>query len=138
MFSGIQTIHIFIVALAAGDGWKEGKCEGLVSCLILSTLLMDPKLDCQKLRSSLGNALNNPKVRYEWGDGGAPEEAGKRLALLEETYREVAMELQAMGYNGIDTFDLELPVAKPKFDRSVEEKIQEYMKQGHMKAGNMM
>ena len=84
------------------------------------------------------NALNNPKVRFELGDGGAPEEAGKRLALLEEAYREGAMELQAMGYNGIDAFDLELPVAEPKFDMSDEEKIQEYMKQGHMKAGNMM
>ena len=84
------------------------------------------------------NALNDPKVRHERGDGGAPEEAGKRLALLEQEYREGAMELSAMGYNGVDAFALELPVAEPKFDGSDEEKIQEYMKQGHMKAGNMM
>ena len=28
-------------------------CGGVDSCLILSTLLMEPKLDCQKLRGSL-------------------------------------------------------------------------------------
>ena len=76
------------------------------------------------------NALNDPKVSHERGDGGAPEEAGKRLALLEQEYREGAMELSAMGYNGVDAFALELPVAEPKFDRSDEEKIKEYMKQG--------
>ena len=43
-----------------------------------------------------------------------------------------------MGYNGIDAFGLELPVAEPKFDKNDEAKIEEYMKQGHMKAGNMM
>ena len=32
---------------------KEGVCEGLDSCLTLSTLLMDPKLDCQNLRCCL-------------------------------------------------------------------------------------
>ena len=39
-----------------GDWWTgrpEGGCEGLDSCLILSTLLMNNKLDCQKLRGWL-------------------------------------------------------------------------------------
>ena len=31
-------------------GRKKGGWEGLGSCLTLSTLLLDPKLDCQKLR----------------------------------------------------------------------------------------
>ena len=34
------------------------------------------------------SALNNPKVRFELGDSDVPEEAGKRLALLKEAYRE--------------------------------------------------
>ena len=36
-----------------GWGQKESGCEGLDSYLTLSTLLMDPKLDCQKLRHLL-------------------------------------------------------------------------------------
>ena len=32
------------------------------------------------------NSLLNPKVRYELGDGGAPEEEGKRLKFLKEAY----------------------------------------------------
>ena len=65
-------------------------------------------------------ALNDPKICFELGDGGAPEEASKRLALLEEACREGAVELQAMGYNGIDAFDLELPVDEPKLEMARE------------------
>ena len=83
-------------------------------------------------------ALNDPKVRWELGDGGAPKEAGKRLALLEEAYREGAAELQVMGHNKLDVFELELQAAKPKLDMNNEEKIPEYTKQGTMKTGNMM
>ena len=83
-------------------------------------------------------ALNDPKICFELGDGGAPEEASKRLALLEEACRGGAVELQAMGYNGIDAFDLEFPVAEPQLDMSDKEKIKDYMKQGTMKAGRMM
>ena len=43
-----------------------------------------------------------------------------------------------MGYNGIDAFDLELPVVEPKLEMSDKEKIKEYTKRGHMRAGNMM
>ena len=59
------------------------------------------------------NTLNDPKVRYEVGDGGAPEEEGKQLVLLEEEYQEGARALQELGYNG-DVFDLELPRAKKR------------------------
>ena len=76
------------------------------------------------------NALNDPKVRFEIGEGGAPEPESKRLVLLEEAYREGAAGLESMGYNGIDTFDSELPIAEPKFDLSEEEKIEE-LKQEH-------
>ena len=84
------------------------------------------------------NALNDPKVRLEIGEGGAPEHESKRLALLETAYREGAAGLERMGYNGIDTFDIELPIAEPKFDLSEEQKIEELMKEGHMKAGKMI
>ena len=52
LLSDIQTIHIFIVALAAWGG-KSANVSILGSCLTLSTLLMDSKLDCQKLKGSL-------------------------------------------------------------------------------------
>ena len=67
--------------------------------------------------------LNDPKVRVELGNGRVPKEAGKRLGLLKEVYREGTAELQAMGYNDINTFDLELSVAEPKLDMSDKEKI---------------
>ena len=45
------------------------------------------------------NAVNDPKVRYEVGDRGAPQGEGKRLVLLEEEYQEGARTAQALGYN---------------------------------------
>jgi len=33
-----------------------------------------------------GNAANDPKVRYELGEGGAPAEARKRMELLVKDY----------------------------------------------------
>ena len=85
------------------------------------------------------SAVNDPKVRYELGEGGAPEEDGKRLALLEEAYKEGAAGLQSLGFNGIDAFDLELPRATDvKFGEKDEKKIDEMMKDGHMKAGKFM
>ena len=39
------------------------------------------------------NTVNDPKVRYELREGGAPEEDGKRLQLLDDAYREGAVEL---------------------------------------------
>ena len=43
---------------------------------------------------------------------------GKCLTLLKEAYKEGAAVLQAMGYNIIATFDLELPVAEPKLEEA--------------------
>jgi len=46
------------------------------------------------------NALNDPKVRYEVGEGGAPKDEGNQLLLLEEEYQEGTRILQGSGYNG--------------------------------------
>ena len=56
----------------------------------------------------LENALNDPKVRWEMGDGGAPEEASRRMELLLKDYQEGARRLTQMGFNG-DVLDLEPP-----------------------------
>ena len=52
------------------------------------------------------NSLNHPKVRWELGEGGAPEEATVRLQLLVDDYNERARMLNANGFNG-DILDLE-------------------------------
>ena len=52
------------------------------------------------------NALNDPKVRWELGEGGAPEEATERLNLLMKDYKEGAERLTRMGFNG-EVLDLE-------------------------------
>ena len=52
------------------------------------------------------NSLNHPKVRWELGEGGAPEEATVRLELLVDDYNERARMLNANGFNG-DILDLE-------------------------------
>ena len=77
-------------------------------------------------------------VRHELGKGGAPEEEGKRLELLEEAYMEGAAGLEALGFNGIDVSQLELPrVTKRKFNLLEEEKIAEAMKDKNMTAGKL-
>ena len=57
------------------------------------------------------NAVNDQKVRYKVGDGGAPEEKGEKIVLLEKEYQEGEMKLQKLGYND-NMFDLELPRTK--------------------------
>lgn len=84
-------------------------------------------------------ALDDPKVRYKLGEGGAPEDEGQRLVLLEEAYREGAAGLESLGYNGIDTFDVELPWAdNVKFGKKDEKTIDAMMKDGNMRAGKFM
>ena len=51
-------------------------------------------------------SLNNPKVRWELGEGGAPEEGTVRLELLLEEYKRVAAKASVLGYNG-EVLDLE-------------------------------
>jgi hypothetical protein len=47
-----------------------------------------------------GNAVNDPKVRHELGDGGAPPEAAIRMKALNMEYRKTARVLTGMGFNG--------------------------------------
>ena len=72
-------MHIFIGVLATGDE-KRGGCEDLGSFLTLSTLLVTPKLDCQKLKSCLSkyfivdSSLSTKSMSqiYLETDGGRP------------------------------------------------------------------
>ena len=76
------------------------------------------------------NAVNDPKVRHEVGKGGAPEEEGNRLVLLEEEYKAGAQALSRLGYNG-NIFDIELPrVKKRVFTDDEESKIKALMVKG--------
>ncbi len=54
-------------------------------------------------------ATFHPKVRHELGEGGAPEEAAKRLQLLPANYQQQAGILTMLGYNGA-MLDLEIPM----------------------------
>ena len=56
-------------------------------------------------------ALKDPKVRHELGEGGAPEEQSERLELLVEEYRQCAATLDKLGFHG-KLLDIEVPVAK--------------------------
>ena len=58
-----------------------------------------------------GNAVNDPKVRHELGDGGAPPEAAIRMKALSVEYRKTARVLTGMGFNGA-VLDVKLPKAK--------------------------
>ena len=57
------------------------------------------------------NAVNDERVRYEMGDGGAPPEIAQRMELLVEDYHEHRRTLQRLGFNG-NIFDVEIPVVK--------------------------
>ena len=67
-------------------------------------------------------AANDPKVRRELGDGGAPEDEGERLQFLEDEYKAGAEKLSSIGFNG-DVFDVELPRVKKRVFTNDEEKI---------------
>ena len=58
-----------------------------------------------------GNAVNDPKVRHELGDGGAPPEAAIRMKALHKEYKRTARVLTGMGFNG-HMMDLKLPKVK--------------------------
>ena len=51
------------------------------------------------------NEAIDPKVRHELGEGGAPEEAQKRIQALVDGYNESREELRELGYNA-DLLDL--------------------------------
>ena len=60
-----------------------------------------------------GGATEDPKVRHELGEGGAPPAAAKCLAALNKEYKIAAKTLTRMGYNGT-MLDCELPKVKKK------------------------
>ena len=87
------------------------------------------------LRPSILNWWRKRSILSSIGEGGALEEDGKRLALLEEAYSEGTKGLKSMDYNGIKTFDIELLIAKAKFSLTNEEKVKKLMKTGTLKTG---
>jgi hypothetical protein len=71
-----------------------------------------------------GKAAEDPKVRHELGEGGAPPAAARRLAALNKEYIISATTLTAMGFNG-ELLDCELPkVKKQPVFRDEEAQIQ--------------
>ena len=46
------------------------------------------------------NARNDSKVRYESGEGGAPEEASNHMDILVSEYEEAGRTLTWLGFNG--------------------------------------
>ena len=46
------------------------------------------------------NAINDPKVWYKLGEGGAPEEELGRMELLGEEYKKAGVMLTWLGFNG--------------------------------------
>ncbi len=66
------------------------------------------------------NAVNDPKVWYELGEGGAPEAEQKRIADLVEDYHQSRDELAGLGFN-VDILDLQPKVAVNQYRSSHEE-----------------
>ncbi len=59
-----------------------------------------------------GKAANDPKVRYELGEGGAPPEASDQLIALHAEYRRAGDALTSISLIGA-MFDIELPKVQP-------------------------
>ena len=57
------------------------------------------------------NAVNDPKVRYELGEGGAPEEDLGRMEMLVSEYEEAGAMLSRLGFNG-GMFDIKPQVSE--------------------------
>jgi hypothetical protein len=72
------------------------------------------------------DAVNDPKVRHELGDGGAPPEAAIRMKALSVKYCKMAQVLTGMGFIGA-VLDVKLPKAKKavvyKVSRSEAERL---------------
>ena len=84
------------------------------------------------------NAVNDPKVRYELGEGGAPEAEQKRIADLVEDYHQSRDELAELGFN-VDILDLQPKVAENHpIPADEEAAIEALMKKGGAnKAGSL-
>ena len=75
-----------------------------------------------------GNAVNDPKVRYELGEGGAPEEATRRIELLVADYEECVHTLNKLGLNG-NVLDLQpRTVEDDKYPSDEEKQIEHIVK----------
>lgn len=83
------------------------------------------------------NAVNDPKVRHELGDGGAPDVVQKRLKALNNDYGGSGKKLDAIGMNG-HVLDVKMPrVVKQKIPATSEAKIQKMVNDGSLsKAGS--
>jgi hypothetical protein len=84
------------------------------------------------------NAVNDPKVRYELGEGGAPEAEQKRITDLVEDYQQSRSELAELGFNA-DILDLQPKVAvNQSIPADEEAAIEALMKKGGAnKAGSL-
>ena len=85
-----------------------------------------------------GNAANDPKVGYELGEGGAPEEARVRMESLVDDYSEVAEELTNSGFNGNILNLASRQVSHETFPEDEEAQIEHIIKnKGMTKAGKL-
>ena len=85
-----------------------------------------------------GNAANDPKVGYELGEGGAPEEARVRMESLVDDYSEVAEMLTNSGFNGNILNLAPRQVSRETFPEDEEAQIEHIIKnKGMMKAGKL-
>jgi hypothetical protein len=84
------------------------------------------------------NAVNDPKVRYELGEGGALEAEQKRITDLVEDYQQSRSELAELGFNA-DILDLQPKVAvNQSIPADEEAAIEALMKKGGAnKAGSL-
>ena len=57
------------------------------------------------------NAVNDPKVRCELGEGGAPEEYLGRMEMLVSEYEEAGAMVSRLGFNG-GMFDIKPRVSE--------------------------
>jgi hypothetical protein len=85
-----------------------------------------------------GNAVNDPKVRFELGEGGAPEAEQKRMRDLYSDYCATREELAGMEFN-VDLLDLEPPqVTDLPIPENEEAAIQALLENGGVnKAGSL-
>ena len=68
------------------------------------------------------NSITDPKVRYELGEGGAPEKEGRRLELLVSEYEEARETLTRLGFNG-GVLDLQARTAEERVIPDEEEAV---------------
>ena len=84
------------------------------------------------------NCLNDPKVRYELGEGGAPESVTQRLELLVEDYERAKESLRVLGFND-GVMDLEpAKVVEYVMPETDEKKVDALVKSGKMSSAGTL